>query len=214
MGLCLLFFLKAPIAGSVKTRLAADIGDARALGAYKRMTEHLLRSLAPFDALEIHFTPASGERNAEAELLIREWLEPVLGQSWTETAAFAQTEGDLGQRQSFAVEQAFRRQDSPLCLLGGDCPYVTRDHLERAYRGLEHNDLVIGPARDGGYYLLAINEPQPGLFDGIEWSTERVCAQLQRNARQLGLGIQSLETLEDVDDAPAWQRAQETLPLN
>ncbi len=213
MGMCLLFFLKAPVAGSVKSRLAADIGDTRALGAYKRMTEHLLRNLAPHFPVEVHFTPAAGERNAEAELLMREWLEPILGKSWTEIAAFAQTDGDLGQRQAFAVEQAFTRQDGPICVLGGDCPYVTSEILERATRELDQADVILGPARDGGYYLLALNEPQAGLFDGVEWSSERVLAQVQRNARALGLSMQSLETLEDVDTVEAWDRARTQLGL-
>ncbi|MGF1447901.1 MAG: TIGR04282 family arsenosugar biosynthesis glycosyltransferase [Opitutales bacterium] len=210
----LLFFLKAPVAGKVKSRLAADVGDARALGAYKRMTEHLLRNLAPHFPVEVHFTPAGNERNAEAELLLREWLEPTLGRPWTEVAAFAQTDGDLGQRQAFAVEQAFTRQDGPVCLLGGDCPYVTQALIERATRELEQADIVLGPARDGGYYLLALSEPLAGLFDGVEWGSERVLAQMQRNARALGLSIQSLETLEDVDTVEAWDRARSELGLS
>lgn len=214
MGMSLLFFLKAPVAGKVKSRLAADVGDARALGAYKRMTEHLLRNLAPHFPVEVHFTPAGNERNAEAELLLREWLEPTLGRPWTEVAAFAQTDGDLGQRQAFAVEQAFTRQDGPVCLLGGDCPYVTQALIERATRELEQADIVLGPARDGGYYLLALSEPLAGLFDGVEWGSERVLAQMQRNARALGLSIQSLETLEDVDTVEAWDRARSELGLS
>jgi rSAM/selenodomain-associated transferase 1 len=210
MPLRLLFLLKAPVTGAVKTRLAEAIGNDRALGAYKRMGEHLIRNLAPAFPVEIFFCPAGSEGDYEAELLTREWLTPVLAARAAEVPFLLQAEGDLGARQAHAVAVALERAPGPVCLLGGDCPYLDRARLNEAQAALVHNDVVIGPAQDGGYYLLAMNQAHPRLFEQVPWSSPDTFLALQTNAHDLGLSVHLLDLLEDVDTPEAWERARQS----
>lgn len=191
----LLFILKAPIVGRVKTRLAEDIGEVRALAAYRSMVEHLFDNLASCWPFEIHFTPA------EDEDLMHSWLGP-------DHPYFPQPEGDLGHRMARATEGAFRRGASSVILLGGDCPYVTPQLVEETTRELVNHEVVIGPAVDGGYYLLGLNRPDARLFEDIAWSTETVFPVTLERVKEEGLTVKILPTLEDVDDLQSLTRAE------
>ncbi len=191
----LLFILKAPVVGMVKTRLAEDIGEVRALAAYRAMVEHLFDNLASRWPFEIHYTPA---RDVD---LMHSWLGP-------DHPYFPQPEGDLGHRMARATEDAFERGANSVILLGGDCPYVTPDLIRQAVGGLEANEVVIGPAVDGGYYLLGLNRPQRRLFEEISWSTESVFPVTLERVKEKGLTVKILPTLEDVDDLQSLTHAE------
>jgi glycosyltransferase A (GT-A) superfamily protein (DUF2064 family) len=92
---------------------------------------------------------------------------------------------------------------APVCVIGADAPQITRADIAAAFAGLKHTDAVIGPAEDGGYWLLAMNAPAPpGLFDGVRWSHAHTRADLEARLRALGLTrIKHLRTLRDVDEA-------------
>lgn len=197
MKMKLLYMLKAPIVGIVKTRLAASIGQAEATNAYRRMVDYQLDALQDFDS-EVHYTPA------ESIEMMRDWLG-------ADRKYYSQAEGDLGDRMLHATQGAFQRGSKAVCLLGGDCPYITKAKLEETTQALEKHDLVIGPAVDGGYYLLALKQHYPPLFQGITWSTETVFEKTLAKANQLGLKVHGLETLEDVDDLESWERAKPLL---
>ncbi|MGF1657405.1 MAG: TIGR04282 family arsenosugar biosynthesis glycosyltransferase [Verrucomicrobiales bacterium] len=183
--------LKAPIPGLVKTRLAADLGDpAMACGIYRLMVERQLKEIQV--AAHIHFAPPDQKH------LMREWL----GSDHQYTA---QCEGDLGDRLYYAWEQT---PADAVFFLGGDCPAMTYAMLSRCRDLIEKKDVVLVPARDGGYCLLGIRgiDPKP-LFTEIPWSTERVlgCTLQRCSANQWSVGL--THYLEDVDDRGSWQRA-------
>jgi rSAM/selenodomain-associated transferase 1 len=194
----LLFILKAPMVGTVKTRLAEEIGEVRALSAYRQMVEFLFDRLASEWPFEIHFTPP------EAEHLMHAWLG-------SEHPYFPQVGNDLGERMETAVRDAFSRGGDPVILLGGDCPHVTPSMIGEVAESLAYHDTAIGPAADGGYYLLALNRPDARLFGDIAWSTETVFTETLERIKAAGLTVKILETLEDVDDLPGWIHAESAM---
>jgi rSAM/selenodomain-associated transferase 1 len=125
-----------------------------------------------------------------------------------------QIEGDLGQRMNSAMERAFERGASEVLFLGGDCPYITQNQIENIPHQLQTHDLVIGPAHDGGYYLLALKHPHSPLFENILWGTDQVASQTLNKARHLELSILCMQKLEDVDDLPSWKRATNIVRLS
>lgn len=200
----LLVFVKRPRPGEVKTRLAAALGPDDAAALYRRLAEEVLR-----------LTPARGAYRrlvfhapADAGAEIAAWLPG-------ETLV-PQVEGDLGWRMAAGFEEAFRRGARRAAIVGTDVPALTRSLVAQALGALEDHDLVLGPARDGGYYLLAIDRPHPGLFQGIAWSTPTVLAATAERATGLGLGVRLLQVLRDVDtpqDVVAeWPRLAPLLP--
>lgn len=188
----LLVFLKAPRAGRVKTRLAKDLGKTRALAAYRLLVETLMNNLRDTLPATLCFTPP------ESESEIITWLG-------ADHRYEAQRNGDLGARLAHAISRAFGRGAGRVIVLGADCPDVVPDDLHRADELLETSDVVIGPARDGGYWLVGLNRAVPELFQDIEWSTQHVCAQTTERAAALGLQVETLRTLTDVDTLVEWR---------
>ena len=189
----LIVFVKAPRPGEVKTRLAADIGPEAACGAYHSMVRHLWRHIGGVRPVQLRFAPD----DASAEL--DPWLQPGWGMR-------PQGPGNLGQRLSTAFAEAFREGFTKVAVIGSDCPEVTRDDIENAWDRLDHHDLVVGPASDGGYWLLGLDRHHPELFQGIAWSTDKVLTQTLARAESLRLKTCCLRTLTDVDSAEDWKR--------
>lgn len=184
--------LKAPRPGYVKTRLALEVSAREAAQIYRQLVEHQIRQLPEGWPVEVHYTPA----DAKAE--IENWLG-------NQHAYNPQSEGDLGARMSAAMRGVFWRGAGSVILLGGDCPGVTTMLLETVKQKLIENDVVIGPAQDGGYYLLGLSAPHPGFFKGIPWSTDQVFPQTLQRVRAFGLKIFCLDVLTDVDDLVSWR---------
>ena len=193
-------FLKAPRQGFVKTRLAREVGNERALAIYRTLAEAQLAKLPPGWTTEIHYTPV----DAGAEM--RGWLG-------SHHEYRAQCDGDLGLRLAHAVERAFATGARNVFAIGADCPDLDASLLAEAQTALRQTDVVIGPARDGGYYLIGLKSPAVGLFEKIEWSTPRVLAQTLQRAQELGLVHALLPEKEDVDDLAGWQRHQGRLGI-
>jgi rSAM/selenodomain-associated transferase 1 len=184
----LLVFLKEARPGAVKTRLAPALGAAAAAGLYRVLAEAAVRSTAPRGGeyeRRLYFTPAEARAEMEA---------------WFPGEILVPQEGaDLGSRMARAFDEAFRGGASRVAIIGSDVPALSRETVQEAFSSLRDHDLVLGPARDGGYYLVALRGPQPGLFAGIAWSTPRVLAATLARAEQLGLLVGCLEELRDVD---------------
>ena len=185
----IIIFVKAPRPGFVKTRLAAAIGNEAACGAYRQLAETVLAHLAPLPHLELRFTPD------DAEDEITHWLSD----GWT---AHPQGEGDLGER----MHRAFTEAKGPAIIIGSDCPQVELSDLRTAAKTLQARDAVIGPATDGGYWLIGLNAPCPALFENIKWSTSDVLPKTLEKANEAGLSVQLLRELTDVDTGEDWER--------
>jgi uncharacterized protein len=187
MAALLLLFLKAPRPGQVKTRLAATLGPERAAAVARALAERVIEQTRP-EADEygrvIVFTPAAARADIER------WLPGL--------SLWEQEGDDLGARMDAAFARALGH--APRVLLAGtDVPHLGRAHVHEALAALETADVVLGPARDGGYYLIGLSRPQPALFRGLAWSGPQVLAATRERAAALGLGVHLLPVLGDVD---------------
>ncbi len=120
----------------------------------------------------------------------------ALGDSWNYCP---QVEGDLGQKMSAAIEEAFKRGRKRVVVIGTDAPELQAKHLKEAFANLETADVVLGPAEDGGYYLIGMNQLHRALFSEISWSTEQVFTQTLQRIRDLRLRYRLLQRLSDID---------------
>lgn len=194
-----LLFLKAPREGFVKTRLAAEIGAAEATRVYRRLAERQFAAVPADWPVEVWFAPA----DAEAEM--RAWLgaRPVL---------HAQPDGDLGARLTRAVDNAFARGASGVLVVGGDCPELDEETLREASAALVGGrELVLGPATDGGYYLIGLARPMPRVFADIPWSTADVLSATLHRASECGVVAALLLAKDDVDTLADLRRHAITL---
>lgn len=181
-----LVMLKAPRAGAVKTRLAAEVGVPEATRIYRLLVERQMATVPPDWPVEVFFAPADAREEMRAWLGSRPDLHP-------------QVEGDLGQRLASAVDAACARGACGVLVIGGDCPSLDEAALRAAGDGLRTHEVVLGPASDGGYYLLGLARPQPELFVDIPWSTEGVFPATRQKIQALGLNLSLLPVRDDVD---------------
>lgn len=188
----LVIFVKAPRPGQVKTRLAAGLGESAACAAYKRIVEQLMENLRGLENIEIRFSPD----DAEGEL--RQWL----GENFIFTP---QGSGDLGEKLHRAFQENFDAGAERVVVIGSDCPYVTPEDIEAAWSSLAAHDVVLGPASDGGYWLVGLRELQPVLFKNIPWSAESVLETTLTRVREAQLSFQLLHKLDDIDVLEDWQ---------
>jgi len=194
-----LLFLKAPRPTFVKTRLAADLGDEKACLVYQALVKHTLSQIPTQFDLHIYFAPA----DKETELEMRDWLG-------SENITYhPQVSGDLGQRLQQACEDRLKAGSPSLILLGGDCADLTTAHLIEAGDLLAKGQPVIGPAEDGGYWLLGLNAEAPLelLFQNIPWSTPEVLPLTRSRFLEKEITPHELEILSDIDDLPALESA-------
>jgi len=179
-------FGRQPIVGEVKTRLAADIGPVRAARAYEALLGHSLHCAIATGA-RVNLSLAGDPTGC--------WVPPVA------VAIEVQSPGDLGDRMEEAFARAFARGAKRVVVVGSDCPELTTEGLARATEQLADAPLVIGPAMDGGYWLIGQSQPCPGLLRGIPWSTDRTFAETLDRAVDLGLEVATGECLCDLDTA-------------
>lgn len=185
---CLIIFTRYPEPGKTKTRLIPAVGAEKAAEIARKLSEHTLtqiRTLQNFTKIQIHFV--GGNR-----LLMQQWLGNDLDY-------FEQSQGDLGERIKCALEMAFANNMANVIIIGTDCPSLSPEIITEAYEALTEYDLVLGPALDGGYYLIGLNHLIPELFQNIKWSTEEVLLQTLAIAQQLKLRVYQLSILADVD---------------
>lgn len=190
----LMVFAKRPVAGRVKTRLAEEVGEERALEVYRHLLEHTRRT-----CLEI-------------PVRRQVWFDgrPADAGRWTapEFESRVQPEGDLGARMSHAFRDSTGEGGMRAVLIGSDCADLRADHLQRAFEALARHDLVLGPSSDGGYYLVGARAWHPELFKDIPWSTSEVLSRTLDKAGGQGLSTHLLAELGDVDTAGDWRRAR------
>lgn len=199
----LLVMAKAPVPGSVKTRLRLPPETAAALQiAFIRDTIQKARAIAP---VTVAATPP------EALHLVR----PLLPDGVRSTA---QSGEDLGERMLDAALRLFERAPEPVVILGTDAPTLPPRSIRAAAAALEgestHDDLAIIGSTDGGYVLLGLRKPHEALFRDIEWSTQTVHRETLQKARNLGLRVHEGEPHYDVDTPRDLQRLEEELANN
>lgn len=190
----LIVFARVPADGQVKTRLAAAIGTTAATAAYRRLAELVIAAVQRSESysLSIAYTPADGER------AMRAWL----GES---PALRPQARGDLGARMASAIGEAIEAGATRVVVIGTDCPAVTARVVEEAFTRLDGADLVIGPASDGGYYLIGMSRLHIALFTEVPWSSPRTLPITLERARALQLTVAMLDERRDIDTVDDWR---------
>jgi rSAM/selenodomain-associated transferase 1 len=176
-------FTRAPLAGRVKTRLAARLGPVRAARLHERLTLAALHIAlaARCGPVELHAT----SRHA--------WLESI------GVPVKLQKGRDLGERMAHATREALRRAPFVL-LIGADCPELSPRELRRAARWLAGGtQVVLAPARDGGYALVGLTRPVEAIFRGIAWGSARVYAQTEARLKNSGRRLRALAPVSDID---------------
>ena len=181
-------FAKAPVPGKVKTRLAADLGDARATRIYRALGRSTVDVLRDGPWRVVVFVDPPHDDALEA---VGTWLGADL-------ELRPQAEGDLGRRMSEAFDELLDEVEA-VALVGTDLPDLEASTVEEAFQRLADHDVAIGPATDGGYYLIAASRPHPRLFADMEWSHPRVLRRTLERAAAEGLDVALLTPHTDVD---------------
>ena len=202
----LILFTRYPEPGTTKTRMIPKLGAEGAAELQRQMTRHIVSSVTEFagyhpTSLEVRFEGGNKD-------LMKAWLGTGFDYSH-------QGKGDIGLRMGRALEDGFGSGYEAVVIIGSDIPDITADIIRKAFEGLKNHDLVLGPAGDGGYYLIgmqktAFSRANPRLFNGINWGTDGVLSQTLAVAKELRLNYVLLDTLDDVDrpeDLAVWQRA-------
>lgn len=155
----LILMLKYPVPGAVKTRLVPALGERRASELYRAMVRHTLDETRRFAAKSAVSLTARVAGGLDDEA-VRQWLGGAV-------RFRSQGDGDLGLRMERAVKDAFAEGASSVVVIGADCPELTVKHLDAAFRALDGDEAVFGPAADGGYYLIGLRRWIPELFREI-----------------------------------------------
>lgn len=186
----LAIFARYPEPGRVKTRLAADVGDRPACALYKGMVHRILSTAD-------RWAERSGRR-------VRVFSTSAPDSRWhhwlgDDRDIRPQRGTDLGERMHNALADALEEGFDRAMCIGTDLPGLTREQLDCADDALARNDVVAGPSRDGGYYLIGLRRPAPELFQGIQWSTGEVFSATRAAADKSGLSFSAIESLNDID---------------
>lgn len=180
----LIIFVKNPVPGTVKTRIAQTVGPERATEVYR----HLLA----------HTQQISRWLPWKRAIYYGDFINATDG--WDGYEKHLQTGADLGERMHNAFAEQFAAGATRLVIIGSDCLQIQPDHLRQAFRKLDEVDVVIGPATDGGYYLLGMNQLHPSLFQNKPWSQSTLLAETSRELDEQKLRYALLEELSDVDE--------------
>ncbi len=185
-------FAKNADTSEVKTRLAESIGRDAARKVYQSLLKGTLDILWDLDF----------------DVCIS-WFGGVPGNAQDYFQHRIQADGDLGEKMHYEIRAALNDGYKRVVVIGTDCPYIQAEHIGLAFESLTKYDVVIGPAVDGGYYLLGCRDDYPRIFQKIEWGTKKVYAQTVQVLHDLNLSYYRLEYLEDIDDEETlrnWER--------
>ena len=178
----LLIFVKNILLGKVKTRLAVTIGNQGAYDVYKHIVALMEAETSKIDTeRHIYFS------------------DTIIEGKWLGDKKFVQSEGDIGVRMKNAFENAFEAGYKRVVLIGSDIPDITEEIINDAFCKLSENTSVIGPSEDGGYYLVGLTEMNESIFEGIDWSTEKVLNQTLSKLSDYAL-VKELNDIDTVDD--------------
>ncbi len=188
----LLIFTKNPVPGKVKTRIGNDKGHDVALKVYLNLLRYTSKLTSQLEnvSLKVFFNQTiEGD-----EIWPSETFEKAL-----------QVEGDLGIKMADAFQNGLISAEK-IVLIGSDCAALKTSHIEEAFEKLNHYDVVIGPALDGGYYLIGMTKFHKELFDNMPWSEEHLMNETISRIHSLGLKPYYLEKLSDIDFWEDWKK--------
>ncbi|WP_414549614.1 TIGR04282 family arsenosugar biosynthesis glycosyltransferase [Anabaena sp. CCY 0017] len=196
----LIIFTRYPEAGKTKTRLIPALGTVGAANLQRQMTEHTILQVQELQkntavSWEVRFAGGNSQ-------LMEDWLGANL-------VYHPQGEGDLGARMARSLAHAFESGAEQVIIIGIDCPGINSHILSQAFAQLHTCDLTLGPAIDGGYYLIGLCRLIPELFVNIDWGTSHVLQQTVNIAEKLKISLAYLSPLADVDlpeDLPVWEQ--------
>lgn len=186
----LTIFTRYPEPGHTKTRLISVLGEEGAARLQKELTEKTIQKIDQL-APNSHFEPVIYFQGGDL-VSMQNWLGP-------ERHYKLQAHGSLGEKLKRCFDEAFTAGAQRVVTIGCDCPDLNKVHIGRAFDALYMKDLVLGPATDGGYYLIGLQRPLDALFENIPWGTDKVFNVTVCRAQQLGVSIEILEELPDVD---------------
>ncbi len=191
----LIVFQKNAIPGKVKTRLAADVGDEYALEVYQLLVDYTYKTI---------------ERVAVDKFMYYSDFNPENPRdSFMGVEATVQEGRDLGTRMGHAFTDLFSQAYDKVVVIGTDCAELTLGILDEAFELLDQSEVVIGPAEDGGYYLLGMKRWIPELFVDIPWSTDQVLEKTKNILESMGVAYQLLCPLSDIDHLEDWNRIKD-----
>ncbi len=194
----LIVFIKNPDLRKVKTRLAKSIGQAQALKVYDMLLSHTLN--------------ISQHLPCDKAVFYSERTEP--GDQWAQSGfmQYIQEGDDLGEKMYNAFRYAFHRDYRSAVIIGSDCLELSGSVINSAFRSLMSSDVVIGPATDGGYYLLGMNKLHDEIFVNKSWSSPYLLEETLISISRLNLSLKLMETLSDIDDINDLQKYQHFFP--
>lgn len=192
----LIVFTRNPELGKVKTRLAKSVGDEKALEIYIFLLKHTAKIAANINVEKAVYY---SEEILENDLWNPEHFEKKL-----------QSKGDLGERMMHAFEESFKEGCKNAVIIGSDIYDMKSEHIEKAFELLKTHDAVVGPAKDGGYYLLGLKKVHPELFQQKKWGTNTVLRDtledLKTNHVALLEELNDVDEYEDIEEHPAFQK--------
>lgn len=198
----LIVFLKFPQPGNVKTRLAADLGARPAALIYEAMAERVITEVYPLEASYDVFLYVDPLHPQSA---YSEWL----GEAFSYRP---QRGADLGERMANAFGEMFERGYEKVAIIGTDCTGMDNAFIDEMFERLEKQDFILGPSNDGGYYLLAMKETNPWIFEDVDWSTNSVLETTLDKIDMRELKVYELEEKMDVDTPEDLVEYQQSLP--
>lgn len=178
----LIVFVKNPELGKVKTRLAKEIGDQKALEVYQLLLTKTKKAASDCRADVVFYFSNSNDQDL-----------------WPEEYSFVQHGKNLGERMKNALQDSFDKGYERICLIGSDLPDISSKLIDKAFQSLTYMDTVLGPSADGGYYLIGLKRQIPELFESVEWSTSKVLEQTLEKLTKQKESYFLLETKNDID---------------
>ncbi len=186
-------FVRNPEKGKVKTRLAASVGDEQALSIYLKLLHYTKEIVLNVEAQkEVWYSSFIDEKDL--------WANKFFTKKKQEGQ-------DLGMRMKNAFQETFfSDKNAQVVLIGSDCAELKKSHIIEAFNQLNKQSIVIGPAKDGGYYLIGMSKYVPEVFEGIDWSTSNVLKQTIGKINESGKTFYLLKELSDIDTIEDWVR--------
>lgn len=207
MNCTLIVFVKNPVRGKVKTRVAATVGDEKAVEVYIELLKHTKRVIYEW------FLVDEAAQKKKVVIFYGDFINPQ--DSWSGLGFLKKMQPnvpDLGARMKASFEEELNENAERVVIVGSDCLALRAHHISQAFSELQQHDIVLGPADDGGYYLLGMKQMHHFLFENKSWSQPSLLAETLADAQAHSTSFWVGETLSDVDTWEDYLRESERLP--